>query len=137
MISNDAIKTLQMVSDLETMLISVEFCVDFEKIEPESRYTAFYKEEEKMVNLPAISSLNPSLYAPSYKNKEFHIIKAGKVVFDNVSARYISSSENVITDLNFIVRAGEKIGVVGRTGAGKTSLLKLFWRCLDPSKGRI
>lgn len=35
------------------------------------------------------------------------------------------------------MKPGEKIGVVGRTGAGKTSLIKLFWRCLLPYEGTI
>jgi len=45
---------------------------------------------------------------------------------------------DVLHKLNFTVQPGEKIGVVGRTAAGKTSLIKLFWRCLDySSDGQI
>merc|ERR1712196_244484 len=76
-------------------------------------------------------------YAPILKNLEYKIIKEGNVEFCGVSARYPGKEENVLTKLNFEVKAGEKIGVVGRTGAGKTSLIKLFWRCLDPYEGTI
>lgn len=79
-----------------------------------------------MVSLPCEYNLNASLYATSVKDG-YKIIKQGKVVFENVSARYPSKSTNVISDLSFIIQPGEKIGVVGRTGAGKTSFLKLFW----------
>ena len=122
-ISNDSIKTLQTYSDLETILISVEFCVDFEKIEPEEMYTNFYKEEENMVNLPKTAI--PCEFAPQIR-QGYKVITKGKVIFDGVSARYPSKAKNVVTRLRFSVAPGEKIGVVGRTGAGKTSLLKLL-----------
>ena len=39
--------------------------------------------------------------------------------------------------MNFTVKPGEKIGIVGRTGAGKSSLIKLFWLSLFPSEGKV
>ena len=96
MISNDAIKTLQMISDLETILISVEFCVDFEKIEHEDMYTQFKVEEESMVDLGQDFSLKASSKATSVK--QIRHIKEGKVGFLGVSARYPSKSKNVISN---------------------------------------
>jgi len=136
MISNDAIKTLQMISDLETILISVEFCVDFEKIDPEEMYEKFLIEEEKMVNLPQDFNLSATKYTTSSKHGK-KIIKNGKIEFNNVSARYPSKAKRVIRNLTFKAEPGMKIGVVGRTGAGKTSLLKLFWRGLETCEGKI
>lgn len=61
----------------------------------------------------------------------------GTVVFKNVSARYENSEQSVLKNLNFEVKARQKIGVVGRTGSGKSSLIKLFWRYLDITEGQI
>ncbi|KAF5303189.1 hypothetical protein FQA39_LY10102 [Lamprigera yunnana] len=49
--------------------------------------------------------------------------KFGKVIFQNVSMRYSEESKDVLSNLNFIIYPGEKIGIVGRTGAGKTSTI--------------
>ena len=52
----------------------------------------------------------------------------GCVVFKNVQLRYNNSDEAVLKDLNFITNPREKIGVVGRTGAGKSSLISALFR---------
>ena len=43
----------------------------------------------------------------------------------------------MLRNLSFTLRPGEKIGIVGRTGSGKSSLIKLLWRALLPCEGRI
>jgi len=43
----------------------------------------------------------------------------------------------ILHDVNCKIKSGEKVGVVGRTGAGKSSLVSAFLRLLEPSKGRI
>jgi len=72
----------------------------------------------------------------AYNNLEF-IIKNGCVDVSQVSSRYPNTVENVLSKLTFTIEKGKKIGIVGRTGCGKTSMLKLFWRCLDYQKGDI
>ncbi|WWD20530.1 hypothetical protein CI109_105006 [Kwoniella shandongensis] len=47
----------------------------------------------------------------------------GDISFHNLSLRYSSTSPYVLKNLNFSIRGGEKVGVVGRTGAGKSSLI--------------
>jgi len=60
----------------------------------------------------------------------------GEITFDNVSFGY-DPSVPVLKDLNFSVAPGEKVALVGATGAGKTTVLKLLTRLYDPTSGRI
>ncbi|KAG0329564.1 hypothetical protein BG004_002309 [Podila humilis] len=55
----------------------------------------------------------------------------GKVVFRNFSTRYRQGMDLVIKDVSFSVDAGEKIGIVGRTGAGKSSLTLALFRIIE------
>ncbi|UOQ74390.1 ABC transporter ATP-binding protein [Hymenobacter cellulosilyticus] len=57
--------------------------------------------------------------------------------FENVGFQYRGSSKWAIRNLNFTLRAGEKLALVGENGAGKTTLVKLLSRLYDPSEGRI
>lgn len=43
----------------------------------------------------------------------------------------------VLKDINLKIRCGEKVGVVGRTGAGKSSLTLALFRIIEPASGRI
>jgi len=60
----------------------------------------------------------------------------GFVEFDNVSFTY-DGINWVLKDINLKVRAGEKIAIVGSSGAGKTSLVNLIPRFIDPTKGVV
>ncbi|KAA6397284.1 MAG: putative ABC transporter C family member 5 [Streblomastix strix] len=57
--------------------------------------------------------------------------KSGKIQFDNVSFRYRSGLPYVLNNVNFTFKGGEKIGVCGRTGAGKSSLLFPLFRLIE------
>lgn len=61
----------------------------------------------------------------------------GRVTFDHVSFRYEAKAPEVIRDLSFDVQPGEIIGVVGVSGAGKTTLMRLIQRLYTPERGRI
>ncbi len=63
----------------------------------------------------------------------------GRVVFDAVFFRYgVGSDESyVLNNIDLILEPGEKVAVVGRSGAGKTTLVKLVPRLFDPSEGRV
>ncbi|RKY62951.1 MAG: hypothetical protein DRQ02_13275, partial [Candidatus Latescibacterota bacterium] len=60
----------------------------------------------------------------------------GGIEFENVWFSY-NQDEWVLKDISFSVKSGEKIGVVGYTGAGKTTLMKLLTKFYSPQKGKI
>ena len=59
------------------------------------------------------------------------------VVFDHVSMRYQGDSEDSLEDISFTAGRGERIGVIGGTGSGKTSLINLIPRFYDVSGGSV
>ena len=60
----------------------------------------------------------------------------GKIEFKDVWFTY-NDKEDVLCDISFCVQPGEKIAIVGATGAGKTSIISLLARFYDPQKGEI
>jgi ATP-binding cassette, subfamily B, multidrug efflux pump len=61
----------------------------------------------------------------------------GEIVFKNVSFIYPGTSEYALKSINFEIKAGSTVAFVGRTGAGKTTLVNLIPRLFDPSEGEI
>jgi ATP-binding cassette subfamily B multidrug efflux pump len=61
---------------------------------------------------------------------------AGEITFEKVSFAY-KGEDYVLKDLSFTIRAGEKVALVGPTGSGKSSILRLLCRLYEPQKGRI
>lgn len=70
------------------------------------------------------------------KEPEIDRIKDGRIEFRDVSFKY-SDGENVFTDFSLAIRDGEKVGLVGPSGAGKTTVTKLLLRFADPQFGTI
>ncbi|MBD1822064.1 ABC transporter ATP-binding protein [Cyanobacteria bacterium FACHB-DQ100] len=60
----------------------------------------------------------------------------GEIRFENVSFAY-KSDEYVLQNLDFTIRPGEQVALVGPTGAGKSSIIRLLSRLYDPTRGRI
>ncbi len=57
--------------------------------------------------------------------------------FRNVSFRYPGASRLVLNGLNFHLRAGERVALIGENGGGKTTLVKLMTRLYDPVEGQV
>ncbi len=60
----------------------------------------------------------------------------GEIVFDDVTFAY-GRQRGGVADINLTIRAGEKLGIVGASGAGKSSLVALLLRLYDTEKGRV
>jgi ABC-type multidrug transport system fused ATPase/permease subunit len=76
--------------------------------------------------------VNPEKYA---EGKELKQVK-GEVAFENVSFKY-KKKQMVLKDVNFTVNPGEVVALVGESGVGKTTMMDLLSRYIDPIKGKI
>lgn len=61
----------------------------------------------------------------------------GDIRFENVTFKFSPDGAEILKDVSFSAKAGEIIGIVGTTGSGKTTLIKLLQRLYVPEKGRI
>ena len=99
-------------SDVETNIVAVERCFEYTNLETEA---------------PAKSALLPDKDWPS----------KGVVKFKNYSTAYRQDLNPVLNNLTFEINGNEKVGIVGRTGAGKSTLTLAMFRILEPSQGTI
>ena len=85
-------------------------------------------------NQPRIPDVGPRTPAPGPST-------SGHIVFDHVWFAYNPAASGepdwVLRDLSFEVRPGERVGIVGATGAGKSTIINLLLRFYDVSRGRI
>ncbi|XP_065206736.1 multidrug resistance-associated protein 1-like [Planococcus citri] len=107
---NWVIRTL---TDIETNIVSVERIEEFNE-SPEEPISS-----EKYRSVPN-----------SWPNE-------GKIVFDNFKVRYREGLDLVLRGINLNIEGGEKIGIVGRTGAGKSSLTSCLFRTIEAAEGKI
>nr|XP_045227486.1 ATP-binding cassette sub-family C member 8 isoform X4 [Macaca fascicularis] len=75
------------------------------------------------------------LLAPSLIPKNWP--DQGKIQIQNLSVRYDSSLKPVLKHVNALISPGQKIGICGRTGSGKSSFSLAFFRMVDTFEGRI
>lgn len=76
---------------------------------------------------------------PSVKNEEYpkDIIKFKEINFENVSFKYPFDDFEVIKNISFTIKSGETIGIVGPTGAGKSTLIRQLLREFNITSGTI
>ena len=61
----------------------------------------------------------------------------GAITFENVSFKYQQDSSSAVSDLRITIRPGEKVGILGRIGSGKSTMLKLASGLYDTEKGNV
>ena len=84
---------------------------------------------EKILNTPQEFSIDKQYI---YKSE-----LSGDIIFDHVSFGYPNAKTLTLDDINFTIKKGEKVGIVGYMGSGKTTVLRLIMKLYDPSKGMI
>ena len=70
-------------------------------------------------------------------NKDFSWPKFGKINFINYSTCYRPDTPIILKNINLNINSSEKIGIVGRTGSGKSSLILALARIIEPKEGKI
>lgn len=98
----------------------------------QSGFTAIERITELMSIPLEIKDREDNISFDSNKEDE----KIGEIIFENVWFGY-KPDEYVLKNLNFTIKSGEKIALVGPTGAGKSSIIRLLCRLYEPTHGRI
>jgi ATP-binding cassette subfamily B protein len=88
-----------------------------------------------LANNPQFTAPNPPKLRGG-ENAKSQNSESGEIQFDNVWFAY-KKDEYVLQNLNFTIKSGEKVALVGPTGAGKSSIIRLLCRLYEPSRGRI
>ena len=60
-----------------------------------------------------------------------------EIKFENITFNFPSSTRSAVKDLNLNIKIGSKVGIIGKSGSGKSTFLDLFTGLLNPSKGKI
>lgn len=90
-----------------------------------------------MVSLKRLNEVLETEPTLVYKKENTQPITTGEVVFDHVSFTYNGDDHPTLKDISFSTKAGESVGVVGATGAGKSTLAQMIARMYDPTEGNI
>ena len=89
-----------------------------------------------MISLRRIREILDTEPAMTFKDVEDEELE-GSLSFENVTFTYPNDAEPILKDVSFDIAAGEMVGVVGATGAGKSTLAQLIPRLFDPQQGSI
>ena len=78
-------------------------------------------------------------YQPKIKNgdKYIKVHDNTNIEFKDVYFKYSNTTSEVLKNINFTIKSGEKIALVGRNGSGKSTIVKLLTRLYDPTSGSI
>ena len=121
-------------ADLVTFLLYINNCTDPVKklVNFTEQFQNGYSGYERFLEIMSIApDIQDKQDALPLKNVQ------GEVTFENVSFHYEESKENVLSNVNLHVPAGDYVALVGSSGAGKTTLCSLIPRFYDVTEGRI
>lgn len=100
-------------AEVETSIVAVERCLEYTELPME-------EDDSKKIITPPIAWY-----------------KCGDIQFNNFSTRYRKNLDLVLKNIHLTIAEGEKVGVVGRTGAGKSSLALAIFRIIEPVEGNV
>lgn len=96
---------MRQTAEVENQMTSVERVVEYTRVQPEAA-------------LETADAYKPGKDWP----------ENGSIRFIDVSMKYAENKDRILKNLNFAIEAGEKVGIVGRTGAGKSSIIQAIFR---------
>ena len=117
-ISEQLLEAFEQATQVEKSLVSLERCDAFTHLQSEN-----YEDEK----------LKEKKYDLSDKSWP----SEGKVVFDNFSIKYREDCDLALKNINLEINPGEKVGIIGRTGSGKSSLTLSLFRIIEGFEGKI
>ena len=122
-------------SESENYLTSVERVLEYAKLVPErSRATDPVRKKVKFNRKVAKAMLNDIM---NNQQLEATSSENGNVTFKNFKFNYYEDGPIILKGLNLQIQSGEKVGVVGRTGAGKSSLISALFRVNNGIDGLV
>jgi ATP-binding cassette subfamily C (CFTR/MRP) protein 1 len=104
---------VRMTSEVETNIVTVERLEEYSVVDTEAAWDR--GEEEVEAEWP----------------------REGRIQLEGYSTRYREGLDLVLRGVSADIRGGERVGIVGRTGAGKSSLTLALFRLIEPAAGRI
>ena len=114
--SEELLEAMEQGTKVEKSLVSLERCDAFRKLQSEKyEVEGVSEKDENLINWPNL----------------------GKIKFENYSMKYRPNCALSLNDINIEINSGEKIGIVGRTGSGKSSLTLSLFRIVEALNGKI
>jgi ATP-binding cassette subfamily B protein len=87
--------------------------------------------------IDASFSLLQSYEVKDDENRQKLMVQKGEIKFDNVSFKYPKNNELLFKDKSIVIKGGEKVGLVGLSGSGKSTFINLILRLYEISSGKI
>src|SRR2546423_4424248 len=101
-----------------------------------SGFSGMYEHNLYLNNLVELMAKQPSMPVPAEPQPVPQPLR-GEIRFENVSFAYPGAENQALSDVSFTIKAGETLAVVGRNGAGETTLVQLICRLYDPLEGPV
>lgn len=98
---------------------------------------AFARASASSRRILEVMNTDPSLTNTPEGLQNKHKIEKGEVIFQNVSFRHYAGENDVLRNVNFHIKQGETIAIVGATGSAKSSMIQLIPRLYDATSGKI
>lgn len=116
-----------------TLLTSIllGFFDNIARLNQTAKYVDLYREYINMIETRSIIT-----QSNLYDEKDIDFSNA-TIRFENVSFVYPNTEKIVLKNINIKIKKGDRIGIVGLNGSGKTTFIKLLTRIYDPTEGRI
>ena len=117
-ISEELLEAFEQATQVERSLVSLERCDVYTRLPSEN-----YEDEKLLI--------------PKYSLSDKSWPSNGQVVFNNFSIKYRDDCDLALNNINLEINPGEKIGIIGRTGSGKSSLVLALFRIIEAFNGKI
>ena len=89
----------------------------------------------------SLNNIDEIMNMPVERNEDQHYLSRpdlnGDIVFKNVTFSYAEQKFKVLKDINFTIKQGEKVGIIGKIGSGKSTIAKLLMNLYEPVEGSV